>query len=339
MCEDGAVVVQRQQVNRTSIATATVVANGRGDHIDGAVAVEVTDALDLATERGVWVEGPDEPADSLPDLLSSENSTVRVEQQHDEATVVVDPAVLDADSHIRRAVTIDIIEAGDPEPELVAGFQRDRQTTLQRRDLLLVADRPISVDEQDRRSSGIDLAVVIERAADQQVREAIAVDVARRCHHGTPSVTVVDSRGEATLDRRDALFVADRAIGIEKQDVDGAPVAAATRSLPAADCDFAATVTIEIPHRCDAVTEVVARLNGVRQTSRRCRDLLLVADRTVCVQERDVDGTGVGASVIVAAGTDDQIVRAITVEVTDSGNALADLVTIGKRPYQPTDRR
>ena len=172
--------LEAEDVERTAVGAAVVVAGGPHRQIDRAVAVEVAQSGHRTAEVVTVVEHGGEPALRVGDRLLGLDGPARVEEQHMEratigAAVVIAPC---PDSDVDGAVMIDVADPGDSSAESIVVVQGGGESAGGRGDLLFGSDGAVGVEEEhvDRAAGGS--AVVVALGADHEIDDAVAVEVA-----------------------------------------------------------------------------------------------------------------------------------------------------------------
>ena len=171
--------------------------------------------------------------------------------------------------------------------KLVTVVERGSEASGCVADLLLGLDRAVGVEEEDVYRATVGTAVIVVVGADDNVVDAVVVNIANGANGATEVVKVVKRGTEAASGVADLLFGPDRAVGIQEQDMDGAAVAPAVIVPEGADGDVRETVAVEVTDTGDRYAETVVVVEGGRQAASAIADLLFGRDGPVGIQEQE----------------------------------------------------
>jgi hypothetical protein len=103
----------------------------------------------------------------------------------------------------RGHITVEIAERGQGVAELVEVVEQAREASGERADLCSVRTLPSACRNRIQIGAAVGAAVVVEGSADGQVGHTVAVEITRRGEARSEAVGVVQSSGEAPLQRAD----------------------------------------------------------------------------------------------------------------------------------------
>jgi len=166
------------------------------------------------------------------------------------------------------------------------------------------------------------IAIVREVTADE-VDDPIVVHVARRQREAEPVVAHVIETDVGELDR---AVVQNRSVGVQEQEVDRAgPALDGTPRHPGRR-EVDDPVAVEITERFDGAAEL-RTVSEVDEAPFGGADLLVALDRSIRVDEQDVDRAVVEPEVVVAGCADGDVPHAVPVQVAEAADRFAEEVT------------
>ncbi len=328
---------QVQDVDRAAVRSAVVVerrADGKADH---PVVIEIADTRDRGTEPIVVVQRSRQTARRRTDLLFGANRSVRIQQQHVKGSSSHAPVTIERGTHrnVDDAIVVKISQAGDRGPEPVAVVDRSAKPADTAADLLLRRYCSIAVQPKDVDSTSIASAVVVQLDTNSDIGDAVTINVTDASDASAETIVVIEDRIEAASGITDLLLGFDCAVTVEEQHVHRSSVASAVAVASCTHCDVDDSINIDVSGTGDRSPEVVVGIEGGGQAASRGADLLLRPDRTVVVQEQDVDrATVTTATVVIERSADNQISDPVAVDVSRPDDRRTEPVAIGKAIHQ-----
>ncbi len=301
------------------VGLARIVPTRPDDDVREAVAVRVARARDRDPEVGVDLVGLEHGARGGVAVRDAD----RAAEEDDRDALVRLARVVAARTHdhVVEAVAVRVAGARDALPETGVGLVGLERGGGGRR---VAADDAREPAEKDESRALVRLARVVSAGADDDVREAVAVDVAR--------TRDADAEGRACLvglkrgrGRRGAGV--GHARGAAEEDESGALVGLARVVCYRADEDVVVAVAVRIADARDGVAEDGVGLVGLKRRRGARGAAALDARRTA---QEDEGGALVGLTRVVALGADDDVVVAVAVDVAGTRDAApeegADLI-------------
>ena len=125
-------------------------------------------------------------------------------------------------------------------------------------DFLEALDGPVLAQEQNVNGTGVGAAVVVERRADGQIRNAVAVEITQSANRITEQITRSDIAAEVARKPADLLLVFDGAVLSHEENPNRARVCKRIVGIGCADGEIGHAVFVEVTYDGHRRAELVA---------------------------------------------------------------------------------
>ncbi len=271
-----------------------------------------------------------EAALRVADLLMPLDRTVSMEEEDPDCAAVWPAVEILNRTHreVSNAIVVQIAEARYREPEVTAVIECAREAALGVADLLVALDRAVAVHEQDPHGARVRAPVGVLNRAHDEVRDAIAVQIAESCQRSAKPVAIVKRAGEAALGVADLLVGFDGTVGVEEERPQRAAVDPCRAVRGCAHGEVSDAIAVQVAESGHGLAESAAVVQESSKTAGGAADLLLALDRAVGIHEEDPDRAAIGCAVVVSRRADGEVANAVAVEIAEACGRLSEGVAV-----------
>ena len=191
----------------------------------------------------------------------------------------------------------------------------------------------IGIHKQKPHRASIFAPIIVTNSSNGQVYHAISIEVPYRSHAPTEPITITQCPGKAPFHTRDLLMRLHSTIGIHKQKPHRASIFTLIVVTNSSNCEVYHAISIEVPYRSHAITELITTIEHYGKASFRTRDLLMRLHSTIGIHKQKPHRASIGAPIIVIkTGSNGQVYHAISIEVPYRSHAITELIFIRQNP-------